>query len=79
MKASENEYLSFIPNIDDFIPNGLAVYILSTPDKKYVVEQVDPEGVTLRRIEYSPKGNPMSLKEALVMVALLLEDDLEYN
>ena len=75
MKKSEQEYWSFIPNIDD----GLAVYILSTPDKKYVVEQVDPEGVTKRRIEHSQKGNPMSLSEALVMVAFLLEDDLEYN
>ena len=75
METTENEYLSFVPNIDD----ALAVYVLSTPDKKFAVEQVDPEGVTKRRIEHSQKGNPMSLKEALVMVALLLEDDLEYN
>jgi len=74
MEESERECWSFIPNIDD----GLAVYILSTPDKKYVVEQVDPEGTTKRRIEHSPIGNPMSLSEALVMVAFLLEDDLEY-
>ena len=68
MEESERECWSFIPNIDD----GLAVYILSTPDKKYVVEQVDPEGTTKRRIE------GLSLSEALITVALFLKDDLEY-